>query len=661
MKEYNVIFDVNGRHVSFNESFAVAGDDNTVIVKAVFPDEYSTYTKRNALVVSSGGSSGILPLIDNAVTLTKEFLFAGTTAITFELTKADDTACVRFQKINISVSPAVNPTGDNQYNTYMLTFSVDSVETGEPGTEASVENVGTDRDVKLKFKIPKGDKGETGDTGPTGPQGATFTPNIDDNGNISWSNNGGLENPPTKNIKGPKGEKGDTGQTGAQGPTGPQGKQGPQGPQGEPGPQGEKGDTGPTPEIVDNLTTAEGGKALSARQGKVLKDKIDGILIGRYTVEKAMHSTNATSAKCDDNGNVIHETYASLARANQTELDVAYQQAWIFENTSLINGLKYYGDANIVPTSASAFAYSDNGYGTCTITGFNFSGLPYVVIPYEIDELTVTSLSLLLFNTIPELITVTIPNTVKVVGNNAFYNCVNLEKVVIPNSVTDIGENAFGGCDKVVISCDAGSYAETYAKENGIKYDNGMPEIDQEYNPESSNAQSGKAVAEAIETAKDMYVITANVTVGKNGEYIIDEDTLSDDIATVIRLGILSDKKIILRLDEDSRELEFNIAHITSIEGRIDDVAFIHISGETTYEISFYADYRSGETVYGISSYATTFTTRDYLSSKIDQTYNPESSNAQSGKAVAEAIGNIETVLDNIIAIQNTLIGGGSV
>ena len=49
------------------------------------------------------------------------------------------------------------------------------------------------------------------------------------------------------------------------------------------------------------------------------------------------------------------------------------------------------------------------------------------------------------------------------------------------------------------------------------------------------------------------------------------------------------------------------------------------------------------------------------LTQDIDQSYNPNSSNAQSGKAVAEAIGNIETVLDGIITIQNELIGGDSV
>lgn len=39
-------------------------------------------------------------------------------------------------------------------------------------------------------------------------RGATYTPNLDDDGNLSWSNDKNLENPETKNIKGPKGEQG---------------------------------------------------------------------------------------------------------------------------------------------------------------------------------------------------------------------------------------------------------------------------------------------------------------------------------------------------------------------------------------------------------------------------------------------------------------------
>ena len=44
----------------------------------------------------------------------------------------------------------------------------------------------------------------------------------------------------------------------------------------------------------------------------------------------------------------------------------------------------------------------------------------------------------------------------------------------------------------------------------------------------------------------------------------------------------------------------------------------------------------------------------------IDQVYSPTSENAQSGKAVAQAVGYIETALDNIIEIQRELIGGDS-
>ena len=71
---------------------------------------------------------------------------------------------------------------------------------------------------------PKGDKGDTGPQGPEGPigpqgpQGETgpvFIPNVDEEGNISWTNNGDLPNPTTRNIKGPQGEPG------PQGPQGP--------------------------------------------------------------------------------------------------------------------------------------------------------------------------------------------------------------------------------------------------------------------------------------------------------------------------------------------------------------------------------------------------------------------------------------------------------
>lgn len=89
----------------------------------------------------------------------------------------------------------------------------------------------------------KYDAGEL--TGPAGKNGATFTPAVDSSGNLSWSNDSGLANPETVNIRGPQGLKGDTGAQGPKGDTGPQGEQGEQGLQGPAGADGEPGATGP--------------------------------------------------------------------------------------------------------------------------------------------------------------------------------------------------------------------------------------------------------------------------------------------------------------------------------------------------------------------------------------------------------------------------------
>lgn len=62
--------------------------------------------------------------------------------------------------------------------------------------------------------------GVTSGGGGAGEPGTTFTPSVSEAGVISWTNDGGLENPTPVNIKGPKGDQGPKGETGAQGPQG---------------------------------------------------------------------------------------------------------------------------------------------------------------------------------------------------------------------------------------------------------------------------------------------------------------------------------------------------------------------------------------------------------------------------------------------------------
>ena len=58
------------------------------------------------------------------------------------------------------------------------------------------------------------------------------------------------------------------------------------------------------------------------------------------------------------------------------------------------------------------------------------------------------------------------------IGYNSFAYCTGLSDVTMTASVTKIAEFAFYCCDDLVIHCPVGSYAEQYAMENGISYDN---------------------------------------------------------------------------------------------------------------------------------------------------------------------------------------------
>ena len=51
-----------------------------------------------------------------------------------------------------------------------------------------------------------------------------------------------------------------------------------------------------------------------------------------------------------------------------------------------------------------------------------------------------------------------------------FERCEALESVWIPGGVSAIAVDAFRGCAKLTIHAPAGSYAETYAKENNIPF-----------------------------------------------------------------------------------------------------------------------------------------------------------------------------------------------
>ena len=118
------------------------------------------------------------------------------------------------------------------------TIKVGTTETVSELENASVSNSGTEKDVILDFKIPRGEKGEIGPRGLPGEIGRTEHIAIDETETIEpgepaqvmdtfedWVHHLSFLIP-----KGEKGEQGPQGQQGEQGITGPQGPIGPPGP-----------------------------------------------------------------------------------------------------------------------------------------------------------------------------------------------------------------------------------------------------------------------------------------------------------------------------------------------------------------------------------------------------------------------------------------------
>ncbi len=70
------------------------------------------------------------------------------------------------------------------------------------------------------------------------------------------------------------------------------------------------------------------------------------------------------------------------------------------------------------------------------------------------------------------LISIIIPDGITMIELSAFSNCNNLVSVTIPSSVISINKDAFVGSNNVTIITPKGSYAEKYAKENNVPYEN---------------------------------------------------------------------------------------------------------------------------------------------------------------------------------------------
>ena len=127
-------------------------------------------------------------------------------------------------------------------------------------------------------------------------------------------------------------------------------------------------------------------------------------------------------------------------------------------NKDAVNAIKYYGDANIVPSDARLFQFSYNDFDMTAqvgkdleTDGENLSG--DIVLPYEgvgpEGTYRIVSTRPSGFVNCAGITSVIIPNSITKINNFTFSACLNLKKVIIPESVTKIVRHAFFQCEKL--------------------------------------------------------------------------------------------------------------------------------------------------------------------------------------------------------------------
>lgn len=114
-------------------------------------------------------------------------------------------------------------------------------------------------------------------------------------------------------------------------------------------------------------------------------------------------------------------------------------------NISASEQEKYFAMAKVPPLTDFKYELTEDLEGV-KITEYKGKDI-HVLIPATIEDTPVVELGTYAFRDRKKMETVVIPNTVKTVGDNLFYNCTALKRVKLSTALKSIKDSMFSGCE----------------------------------------------------------------------------------------------------------------------------------------------------------------------------------------------------------------------
>lgn len=166
MKNINVVYDRSGKIQSVSDTSMYFEQENDALrIDAQIPVDDGKLVRAYIRASKNSDVVDVQMTAEDVYSLTvgSECMSKGTMYVGFEV--YDESGYVeRYEPLKVYIDGFINLGNSSSENVYVVTVDVAETETLEPDTPAYVENVGTQKDMRLKIGVPRGKDGEPGYT-----------------------------------------------------------------------------------------------------------------------------------------------------------------------------------------------------------------------------------------------------------------------------------------------------------------------------------------------------------------------------------------------------------------------------------------------------------------------------------------------------------------